>query len=103
MADVVQLQDMFSADARNGTLSSTDMYDLLRSHLRLKTAEGEREIQVHSTIEKYAGSEGSLYFEDFLVIVGDLVDAKLATVCSILGREDRSTNHFLGHLAVLLE
>lgn len=100
MADVAQLEDIFATHTKNeDSLSSTDLYDLLKSRLKLKTAEGERELQVHSTIEKYVGPAGSIDFEDFLVIIGDLVDTNLATVSSILG----STNHFLSNLATLLE
>jgi Ca2+-binding EF-hand superfamily protein len=104
MADVLELQGIFNSDANSDNmLRSTELYDLLKSRLRLKAAEGEREMHVHSIIKKHEGSTGAFDFEDFLVIVGDLVDAKLATVSSILGREDRSTKHFLGHLAALLE
>merc|ERR1739845_12464 len=80
MADVAQLQEIFARECRNGSmLSGMELYELLRSRLRLHAAEGEREHKVHLTIEKYAGSAGSLDFEDFLVIIGDLVDANLAT------------------------
>lgn len=106
MADVAGLEDIFAAERKNdGLLTCTEVYELLKTRMRLKAAEGEREQQVHSTIERHAGTTGSqkLDFEDFLVVVGDLVDAKLATVPSILGQEERSTNHFLGNLAAILE
>jgi len=101
MADVAQLQDLFTTEAKNSsTLSVAEIYELLKSRLRLKTAEGEREQQVRATIEKQAGSSGSLDFEDFLVIAGEIVGANLATVTSLLGR---GTSHFLGHMAALLQ
>jgi len=104
MADVMQFQEIFAAEATSGsTLSSIELYELLGSRLRLHAAESEREQQVHWAIEKYASSAGSLDFEDFLAIVGDLVDANLATVPSLLGRQHRSTNHFVGNLAALFE
>jgi hypothetical protein len=104
MADVTRLQEIFATEARGAsTLSSADFYDLLKSRLQLRAAEGEREQHVHATVEKNAGSDGSLDFDDFLVVVGDLVDANLATVASLLGREKHSTNHFLSHMAAILE
>lgn len=103
MADVSQLENIFD-DAQNGInrmLSTTEMYQLLKSRLRLKAAEGERETQVRSTIEKCKGPAGSLDFEDFMVIVGDLVDNNLATVAFILGQD--STQHLLGRMANLIK
>jgi len=106
MADVSKLEDIFVGDSRNGsTLSTTELYELLKSRLRLHAAEGEREQKVHFTIEKQAGSAGFLDFEDFLTIIGDLVDAKLATVSSLFGREvfQDSTTHFKNNMAALLK
>eukprot|EP00746_Dinoflagellata_sp_MGD_P163484 gnl/MRDRNA2_/MRDRNA2_91539_c0_seq1.p1 gnl/MRDRNA2_/MRDRNA2_91539_c0~~gnl/MRDRNA2_/MRDRNA2_91539_c0_seq1.p1 ORF type:complete len:743 (-),score=154.81 gnl/MRDRNA2_/MRDRNA2_91539_c0_seq1:386-2614(-) len=107
MADLTQLQGIFEDESKNGsTLGSMDLYELLKTRLRLHAAEGEREQRVHFAIQKYASTAGSVDFEDFLLILGDLVDAKLATVSELLGRrvgEERSTNSFLGHMAVLLE
>merc|ERR1712080_316286 len=107
MADVARLQDIFASTAKNGmTLSSEELYDFLKSRLRLKAAEGKREKQVRTTIRKHvcsSGSAGSLDFEDFLVIIGKLVDGKLATVPSIIAEEERSTNQFLGSMAKLLD
>merc|ERR1711904_124932 len=107
MADLARLQGIFENESRNGsTLGGTDLYELLKARLRLHAAEGEREQRVHFAIEKYASTAGSVDFEDFLLIIGDLVDAKLITVSALLGREvgeERSTNLFLGHMAVLLE
>lgn len=109
MTDVARLHEIFANESRLGnTLSGTEVYDLLRSRLKLHAAEGEREQKVHMIIEKYAVATGSLDFDDFLVIVGDLVNDQLGTVPSLLGQRSapetqRSTDHFLGHMAALLE
>jgi len=103
MADVAHLENIFD-DAligMNRMLSTTEVYELLKSRLRLKAAEGEREMQVRSTIEKCKGPAGSLDFEDFMVIVGDLVDNNLATVDKILGQD--ATQHLLGRMANLIK
>jgi Ca2+-binding EF-hand superfamily protein len=107
MSDLAWLQGIFENESKNGsTLSSSDLYELLKARLRLHAAEGEREQRVHFAIEKFAGTVGSVDFEDFLLVIGDLVDAKLATVSALLGREvgeERSTNSFLSHMKALIE
>lgn len=103
MADVTRLQEIFATDAKHGTtISSTELYALLKSRLQLRAAEGEREQQVHSKIEKYTeGKADAFHFEDFLIIIGDLINANLATVPSLLGEE--ATSRFRGHMAAILK
>lgn len=103
MADVTRLQEIFATDAKRGTtITSTELYALLKSRLQLRHKEGEREQQVHSKIEKYTeGKANSFQFEDFLIVVGDLINDNLATVPSLLGEE--STSRFRGNMAAILK
>jgi Ca2+-binding EF-hand superfamily protein len=101
MADVRQLQEIFTSEAKHGaTLSSIDLHQMLKSRLKLYGTDGEREQQVHVTITKHEGAAGSFEFDDFMAVVIDLVVANLATVPALLG--EKSTNNFLGHMASLL-
>jgi len=103
MADVTRLQEIFATDAKHGTtITSTELYALLKSRLQLRHKEGEREQHVHSKIEKYTeGKADAFQFDDFLIIVGDLINANLATVPSLLGEE--ATSRFRGHMAAILK